>query len=515
MLRTLSLIVIPVVAQMASAQNQAPEISNVVALADTVFHRLRVYYDLSDAENDTLEVIMAASGDGGLSFCLNTDSVTGDIGPHQTPGPGSYFEWDYPDSLSGMVGDMRIRLTANDWQETDIQQVIDGIDSIGLRQYLTFIEGIRHRTTGAAHLQEVRDSILDVFNAYGLESSTHDFPFGNHTGTNLLGRLEGSFDPCRTLIIDGHYDTVEDSPGADDNGSSIAGMLEIVRVLHDLDLGYTVKFIGFDLEEAGLVGSEEYVGYGMPSDEHIAAVINMDMIAYFSNAPNSQTVPELFDIVFPDLYQELVDNEFRANFITSTANEFSDTLGVLFESTAAMYVPELLIGTMVVPGNGELIPDSRRSDHAAFWDAGYMALHLSDGAETRNPNYHDPTDVLDSCNMTFATQITKAVAATVIRLAKPMRGAVVEASVQSDPTSGIRDLSEHAFHVTVMPNPSNGLFLLRSDARIIQVNLFDVTGRLLFSGDENLIDLSAYGSGVYPVSVITDRGKTYLQVIRK
>jgi hypothetical protein len=287
-----------------------------------------------------------------------------------------------------------------------------------------------------------------------------------------------------------------------------------MHIIQSLDLAYSVKLIGFDLEEAGLVGSEEYVASGISEDEHIAAVFNMDMIAYFSNEPNSQTVPELFDFVFPDLYQELVDNEFRANFIMSTVNVYSDTLGNLFESTAAQYVPELLIGTMVIPGNGELIPDSRRSDHAAFWDAGYMAMHISDGAETRNPNYHGPTDVLDSCNMTFATHIVKALAATLLRLAKPMHGNVEEVSVTADPASGISDGSANTFHAVVSPNPSNDLFHIRSEELITEVNVFDLSGRFLFNQKKTFIDLSDHENGVYTLSIHSEKGTVNLRAIK-
>lgn len=510
-----ALIILALFGQSAIAQNQAPVISNINALADTVFHRLRVYYDVSDAENDPVEVVMVASADGGQTFCLNTDTVSGDIGPNVSVGTGKYFEWDYPDSLSEMVTDLRIRLTANDWKGVNLQALVDQVDSVSMRENLSYIEGIRHRNTGPAHLQEVQDSLLGAFAYYGLETRTFEFPYGNYTGVDLIGKKAGSLNPCRTLIIDGHYDTVDDSPGADDNGSSQVGMLEIMRIIQGLDLGYSVEFISFDLEEAGLEGSAQFVADGgILEDEHVAAVFNMDMIAYFSNIPNSQIIPEGFDWAFPELYQQVVDNEFRANFIISTANYFSDTLMYLFESTAADLVPDLLVGSVRVPDNGELIPDTRRSDHVAFWDAGYMALHISDGAETRNPNYHDPTDVIDSCNFTFASNVTKAVLATVVKLAKPMRGNVEESAVITDPTSGIAFIGNNDLHVSVSPNPSSGVFQLLTNAVVDQVMVHDLTGRLVIDQTSKTIDLGKMKAGVYTATVISEGRKAVLRLVK-
>ena len=509
-----TLLILFVWSQITEAQNQAPVISNISALADTVFHTLKVHYNLSDLENDTSEVIMAASADGGITYCLNVSGAAGDVGPGIPVGNNRYFEWQYPDSLSAMVGDFQIQLNANDWQTIDVQQIVDGIDSVNLRNNLVFLEGIRHRTAGVTHLQLVQDTLLNLFNFYGLDTATHLFPFGGYTGKNLTGRKSGSFNPCRTLIVDGHYDTVNNSPGADDNGAALAGMLEIVRMIQNLNLAYSVKFIGFDLEEAGLEGSEHYVASGIADDEDIAGVINMDMIAYYSNQPNTQTVPSGFDLVFPDLYQQLVDNQFRANFILSTANTFSDPLLQLFEATALEFVPQLLVGSISVPGNGELIPDSRRSDHAAFWDAGYMALHLSDGAETRNPNYHGPTDVLNTCNMTFATNVTKAVVATLLKLAIPMHGTVETAQVQVDPASGMSEIPFTEISIFVAPNPSKGIFQIHASQPVEKAFVFDATGRFILEQTKAEINLFDYEPGLYFLSVLSGEEVRFFKVVR-
>jgi hypothetical protein len=438
----------------ATAQNTKPVISNLQALADTVFHKLTIIFDVTDAENDNLEIFLDASFDNGFSFQLNTDSATGDIGYPIIPGINKTITWYYPDSLSFQLSTFTARITASDRQTMNIQQIVDMVDTSRLKQNLQFIEGIRHRTTNPAHLQFTRDTLLNIFALEGLETRTNDVPFGSYTGKNIIGRKPGTVNNSKTIILDGHYDSVSNSPGADDNGSSIAGMLEILRIISQMEFRNSVEFIAFDLEESGLKGSAEFVQSGILPYEKIHAVINMDMIGFYTDVPNSQTVPAGFNFAFPELYAELVANDFRGNFIISTVNYFSHPVGALFDSLAALYVPSLLVGSIEVYGNGEHIPDTRRSDHTAFWDAGYMALHLSDGAETRNPNYHGPNDTLGTIN--FMSNVTKATLATLLSLAQPIHADIKDVQPQPDPRSSVWEIGNSGCNISVSPNPSSG-----------------------------------------------------------
>ncbi|MES2620444.1 MAG: M28 family peptidase, partial [Bacteroidota bacterium] len=334
-----------------TAQNAIPVISNITALADTVFHKLNITFNVTEAENENLEIFLGVSADSGISYPYNTANATGHIGFPVSAGSNRHIEWYYPDSLSAMLPRLSVKLTANDRYAIDIQQIVNQIDTARLRQNLQFIEGIRHRLTDSTHLKIVQDSIYKAFQRYGLQARKHDVLFNSaYTGKNIIGRKPGAVNDTRTYIFDGHYDTVDDSPGADDNGSAIAAMLEVLRVISPLPLQNTIEFIGFDLEEAGLVGSETFVQNGIQSYENIAGVINADMIGYYSTVPYSQTIPAGFDLIFPALYSRLVADSFRANFIISSANDSSVGLLSLFESMAAQYVPGLLVGSIQIPG---------------------------------------------------------------------------------------------------------------------------------------------------------------------
>jgi hypothetical protein len=189
------------------------------------------------------------------------------------------------------------------------------------------------------------------------------------------------------FVVGAHYDSVPESPGADDDASGVAGMLEMARALADTPLPATVWFTGFTMEENGLIGSRhmavEAYGAGTP----IVGMYSLEMLGY--------TAPE-------------------AGFIAVIGNEASARLVDAFERAADSYVPELAYGAGTVPGNGEEQPDVRRSDHAPFWDMGYQALMATDTANFRNPNYHQPTDTIDTLDFVFATNVTKAMLATTV-----------------------------------------------------------------------------------------------------
>jgi Zn-dependent M28 family amino/carboxypeptidase len=104
------------------------------------------------------------------------------------------------------------------------------------------------------------------------------------------------------------------------------------------------------------------------------------------------------------------------DFLAIVGNTASAALVAAVESVAKERVPILKTIALMVPGNGELLPDSRRSDHAAFWHYGYPAVMLTDTANFRNPNYHASTDTIETLDLGFMEKIAQTVTATVIRL---------------------------------------------------------------------------------------------------
>ncbi len=390
-----------------------PIVSNVQITVMQSVQTVKITYDLFDAESDPMKVSLRISSDSGKTYLYPCDSVSGDIGYPVYSGSQKQIFWYY--TSTPLL--LKAKVIADDLHPVEIQRLVNHVDSNKLKENLQFITGIRHRTAGIQQLQRVKDSINNRFLRYGLQTSVQNFNYSGYNAQNFQGRHPGTTYEDTTYIIDGHYETVSNSPGADDNGSAVAAFLEIARILSDYNFRNTIKFIGFDLEEAGLVGSIRYVTEGIPSYEKIAGVFNFEMIGYYCDEPNCQTIPSGFCTLFPAVCDSINSQQNKGNFITNVANDSSTSLRYQFDSCAGKYVPQLRVISLSTPGNGEITPDLRRSDHTPFWVAGYKALMITDGANYRNHNYHTPGDTLGTLNIQFMTNVVKATLAAVASLA--------------------------------------------------------------------------------------------------
>ncbi|MEM7039200.1 MAG: M28 family peptidase, partial [Bacteroidota bacterium] len=406
-------------------QNNPPSVTNVVATPDLQNDRVDFSYDLADTESDPCEVYLRVSADSGLTWLVTMATVSGDTGFPITPGTGKSITWQYdPQTLANTYGSgpysFVARIIADDRVTIDIQDIVDQVDSAALVGNLQYIEGIRHRTSGAVHLQATKDTLDQHINAHNLQNWSHTFTWGNYTAHNYVGRLSGTTDEADTWMTCGHYDTDFDAPGADDNGTAVAGVMEAARLLSGYHFRNSIRFAYFDLEEEFLNGSSFYVLNEVQDWEDFRGLLNMEMIGYYDEAVNSQSVPFGFNLLFPAAYNTLEADSFRGNFLTNVANTNSDPLKTAFDQCAAAYVPDLKVISLATPGNGLTTPDLRRSDHAPFWDGGYQALMLTDGANLRNPFYHTPADTIGILDLQFFYQSVKAVVATLAKQAQPV-----------------------------------------------------------------------------------------------
>jgi len=287
-----------------------------------------------------------------------------------------------------------------------------------LLSHLGTLIGERHPVTAPASLRRAEAYLAEQFTLLGLDVSTHPFRARGETYRNVIGtmlpqkgdspRAEGGLSPS-PLIIAAHYDTVEGSPGADDNASALAVMLEVARSLRGVPLARSVRFIAFCLEEENLLGSLAYASSLQAAGEAICGAIVLECVGYARSEEGSQQQPP--PIAVPSV----------GDFLGIVGNAASAPLVKAVEAAANQAVPDLKTISLVVPGNGELLPDTRRSDHAAFWHHGYPAVMLTDTANFRNPHYHRPTDTLETLNLAFMEQVARAVTAAAIELCSPVR----------------------------------------------------------------------------------------------
>lgn len=208
------------------------------------------------------------------------------------------------------------------------------------------------------------------------------------------------------LILGAHYDTVSTTPGADDNASAVAVLLELAGQAMRLKKGHQLKenlrFVAFPLEEPPAfytadMGSKRYVKILKQRGEKIKGMICFEMVGYKSIASNSQVIP------FP---LNLRNYSRTGDFIAFVANMASiKFLKWLISSTK--YKNTLPYEQLVVPGKGRLFPVSRLSDHISFWDNGYPAVMVTDTAFLRNPNYHDYGDRPETLDYHFMAQLVQ------------------------------------------------------------------------------------------------------------
>lgn len=492
------------------AQNDAPQVIITNVSVDLPSGAVDVTYDLFDTEYDPCEVWFGISLDGGTTFLSQNGTVFGDIGQNIQPGTNrqiSWFSQNVPDLYQAVI-----RVVADDGHPVNIQALVDQVSEQGVYDRLNQIAIKRHHSVAPQGLNQVRDTLLNAFAQYGLQVEQQNTTYQGATYPNVIGRQGGWVHEDTTYIVDAHYDGVTQGPGADDNATGVAATLEIARILSQIPTRKSLRYIGFCFEEQGLVGSNEYVNKGgIKSWEKVRGVLNMEMIGYHSSDINSQTIPPGFDILFPAATAEIESQLNRGNFLIVVGNTASEPLISTYLQAAETYVPQLRTISLAVPGNGQIAPDLRRSDHSRFWDAGYPALMLTDGAETRNKNYHTAKDVVDSLFMPFYAMNVQATLATAITLADPMHAGQAVFDL-GDLVSTEDPDHTYSWKATVVSNPVRGQLVLHLDqceGHQLDVNLINMNGQTLFSQrlqpdqvhEEFTIPINKMGGGTYTVVV--------------
>lgn len=243
------------------------------------------------------------------------------------------------------------------------------------------------------------------------------------TGVNVIGRIEGTADPSETVVLSAHYDSIcTGCPGADDNASGVAGVLEAARVLSKARYNKTLVIALWDEEEKGLksprglIGSRSYSARARHEKKDIILAVVFEMIGYRSFEPGSQKFPQRMKAFFPDEMNRIAENQNRGDFICLTVNEdahiYSDIYTAFAEDIA------LPVTTLKISRRLFNIHDFRRSDHAAFWEKGYSAMMIGDTINYRNENYHCKKGKVDSISRLDTAFARDTIRATVATLAK-------------------------------------------------------------------------------------------------
>ena len=193
----------------------------------------------------------------------------------------------------------------------------------------------------------------------------------------------------KRLIIGAHYDVFGETPGADDNASAVAGLLECARLFdaQQPDVGYRLDFVAYCLEEPPFfrtpdMGSAVHARSLLPVRQDIIGMLCLEMIGYYSDKPGSQDIP------LKDMRKNFPD---RGNFIIvagrSHQKAFADRVTALIREKCSVAAY-----TVTDPRVNELL---ELSDHLNYWNCGFNAVMVNDTSMLRNKNYHEEEDTID------------------------------------------------------------------------------------------------------------------------
>jgi Zn-dependent M28 family amino/carboxypeptidase len=281
------------------------------------------------------------------------------------------------------------------------ERLREHVDMLALKIGERHIGRPRSLAAAARYIEEAlartgRDVRRQSYTAGGIECS------------NLEVELAGVDRPRDIVLVGAHYDTVESSPGADDNASGVAAMIEIAALLSRRCLRSTVRCAAFVNEEPPFfysrqMGSAVYARAARARGDDIRLMISLEMLGYYSARSRSQRYPPFLGWFYPD----------QGNFIAFVSNLRSRRalarLHAAFRSSCT-FPSERLASPAVVPGVSW-------SDQLSFWRAGYPAVMVTDTAFYRYPHYHAPTDTPEKLNYAALARVTAGLADAVASLA--------------------------------------------------------------------------------------------------
>ncbi len=280
------------------------------------------------------------------------------------------------------------------------QQKTINIGEVSSAKLLAHIQNLNFRRYSDSERSHTRNYIISELRKFGWKPKLEKFK----EGVNIFAERPGTQKDAGAILVAAHYDTVIVSPGADDNASGVAVVLEAARLLGSYSTPKTLQLALFDKEEEGLLGSKAFVSNKSHLTNLNGAIV-MDMVAYACYTTGCQKYPEGLPVgVTRD----------RGDFLAAVADaEHSQMLNAFQNSTSANLPP---VVTVPIPLKGLLTPDTLRSDHAPFWYQGIGAVLVTDTANLRTPHYHQPSDLPATIDREFFTGSAQVVVNAIAKL---------------------------------------------------------------------------------------------------
>lgn len=271
------------------------------------------------------------------------------------------------------------------------------------------------RPAESAALGRARAYVTELLTESGWQVARRPFSAESEAGTQKVSGLSLTArhprlkdDALPRFCLGAHLDSTPDSPGADDNASAVAALLEVARLLPERcpdSAALEIELALFDLEELGMLGGVELAGWYPAAGIDLRGMVSLEMLGYCSEAAGSQQLPKPLAGLYPSV----------GNFIAVIGNQRSAVVTDVFRH-GLRQVEGLPVETLAVPQNGEMLQATRLSDHSPFWDAGYPALMVTDTSFLRNPHYHTADDTPDTLDYDFLHKVTRGVLEAAVEL---------------------------------------------------------------------------------------------------
>ena len=362
-------------------------------------------------------------------------------------------------------------------EDARIRQLMDQVSKDSLEATINIMQNFPTRRWDSRMVYEAQDWIYNSYNNMGFDTVfLHDFVFVHHdtvreTSDNVIAVQRGTLYPDEFVVCGAHYDSYNNSPGhpdsllapgADDNASGTAGILETARLLSHCNFERSILYCGWAAEEVNLKGSEAFARDCANQLVDIVGYFNLDMIGYLEEGSD----------IHVNLMYTTMDS-----IIADYVYNFSH-----------VYYPGMRIWQSWLPGSD--------SDYSSFNRCGYAAVHTFEDTNHHSPFIHTSSDILGVSvnNMDQVKRFTELNLGLVATLA-----GLIDTSLNDEPID----------RLTVYPNPVSGMLTVKGVA-MKKVSVYNLLGQQMVSntvvGEECGIDVGLLAPGIYFVRVLNEEG---------
>jgi hypothetical protein len=254
-------------------------------------------------------------------------------------------------------------------------------------------------------LRRAEAYIKQTWETQGYKVERQPYQVSGQTVANLWVELRGAKEPDRVIVVGAHYDTVPTTPGANDNGSGVAALLELSARYAGSSPAKTLRFVAFVNEEPPYfqteqMGSLVYARSCQARGDQVEAMLALETMGYYSDVAGSQKYPFPFSAFYPDTgnFIGVIGNTSSRALVRRVARQFRDQVRFPCEGAA-------------IPG---FIPGIGWSDHWSFWQVGYPAVMITDTAPFRFPHYHKQADTADTLDYERLARVVAGLGSSVV-----------------------------------------------------------------------------------------------------